>query len=278
MWSIGMISRSHREGRRFDSVHPHSCFPEPNNNKEECEYTLKAMLKITELIIMLRIILCLVMLLFIFGCVKPEVADMVPKDSDEIKIIETTVGNICEKSIGVANIYKDKDDMLRVTLTVLEDNKQSRVSKGEIVSSSKGDILVKDIVEIPSKSSLPGSSASYVVLVCLPKSKPFDAPEGIDASEINKPVVWGEINETGGKLTTIKGKAEETKAGVYVDGVLVEIYGEKYMGKVIEVTGYVHENQCTDAGVSEGLGEDGLYVQCYDGPYMAKIKEIKIIE
>lgn len=105
--------------------------------------------------------------------------------------------------------------------------------------------------------------------------KPFNAPEGIPASEINKPNIWNEIKA--GKLTTIKGKAEQTKAGIYVNDVLVEIDNvSQYAGKIVEVTGYL-KTGFGSGGIDQ---KTGLAVQGYEGEYsyMTKIKEIKIIK
>ncbi|MEK6979094.1 MAG: hypothetical protein AABW86_02640 [Candidatus Micrarchaeota archaeon] len=193
---------------------------------------------------------------------------------DGIKIQETTVGEICGDRVGVGNIFKDTDGVLRVTLFVFSTSKNHRVEKGESIPAASGQIIVKEITDLPSKSNMPGSSPNYVVLGCLDNKKPYAAPEGVLASEINKPNIW---NETEGKLTTIKGMAEETKEGIYVDGVLVKLdNSSKYAGKYVEVTGYLK----TGAGSGGIDNKTGEVSQGYEGEYqyMTDIKEIKIVE
>jgi len=222
-------------------------------------------------------------LLLAFGCVQNiEDGDIVKKQSgtnktteeiDEIKIIETTQADSPCGLIAVGNIYKDNDGVLRATL-VPEGDKQHRVAKGEIINVSKGSIRVKDIIELPSKSNIPGSSANYVVVECLSNSKPYAAPEGVPASEINKPNI---PNESEGELTTIKGTAEETKEGIYVSGVLVKLdNASEYAGKFVEVTGYLKTGTGT-GGIDPKTGEVS---QGYEGEYeyMTEITEIKIVK
>lgn len=227
----------------------------------------------------MKTLILVTILLVSFGCLQNNITngDLVKKQSDsnksieEIKIVETTQANGPCGLIAVGNIYKDSDGALRATL-VPADEKQYRVSKGEMFNISKGSIRVKDIVELPSKGDLPGGSESYVIVECLPNSRPYAAPESIPASEINKPNLPDE-----GELTTIKGKAEETKAGIYVDGVLVELdNASMYAGKIVEVTGYLK----TGVGTGGIDNETGEVSQGYEGEYqyLTKIKEIKIVK
>ncbi|MFA4980708.1 MAG: hypothetical protein WC589_24575 [Sphingobacterium sp.] len=230
-------------------------------------------------------VLAIILGLIVFGCIQNidvNEGDLVKNqnssnktiknDSDEIKIVETTQADGPCGLIAVGNIYKDNDGVLRATL-VPEDGKQHRVAKGAIINVSKGSIRVKDIVELPSKSNMPGGSASYVVVECLSNSKPYAAPEGINASEINKPNL---LNESEGELTTIKGTAEETKEGIYVSGVLVKLdNASAYAGKIVQVTGYLKTGTGT-GGIDPKTGEVS---QGYEGEYeyMTEIIEIKII-
>ncbi|MFA4980707.1 MAG: hypothetical protein WC589_24570 [Sphingobacterium sp.] len=86
-----------------------------------------------------------------------------------------------------------------------------------------------------------------------------------DIMKLNKS---GEDNQ--GELKTIQGKVFDSKKKMIVDGILIwgvnDSEARKYLGKTIEITGYVRD-RC----------EDG-YIQSYSGPCMTKITKITIIE
>lgn len=227
---------------------------------------------------MLKLIAHLFITLFLFGCVRVGALDMETNKTkeasnesfEEMKIIETTVGEICGERIGVGNIYRDNDSELRATLSVLG-KRAHRVAKGEIVPASEGDVGIKEIVELPSKGDRPGGSMGYVILSCLSTKKPHAAPEGISAWKMNKP---NARNKTKDELVTIEGKAEWVKGGLMVNSTLIGSIGypegKKYTGKIVEVKGYVRQNSCEDGAE--------FPIQCYSGQYMTKIKSIKIVE
>ncbi len=103
-----------------------------------------------------------------------------------VKIEETTTGKLCEIAVGVGNIFKDKDNVLRVTLA-LPSGTTFRMAQGEYLTFKSTSFFVEKIVEAPSsKGKIPGDSKSYVVLSCLP-GKPYAAPEGIKGEEMNAP-------------------------------------------------------------------------------------------
>lgn len=107
------------------------------------------------------------------------------KEAPGVKITETTVGEVCGVTIGVGNIFKDKDKVLRATLAFPE-NKTFRLAQGEYVNFKSTGFYVEKIVEDSSNGKVPGGSIGYVVLSCLP-GKPYAAPEGVKAEKMNAP-------------------------------------------------------------------------------------------
>lgn len=107
-------------------------------------------------------------------------------ETSGVKIEETTTGELCGIKVGVGNIFKDKDKILRATFA-LPGGKTFRMAQGEYLSFKSTSFFVEKIVEAASsKGKMPGSSNSYVVLSCLP-GKPYAAPEGVKGEEINAP-------------------------------------------------------------------------------------------
>ncbi len=107
-----------------------------------------------------------------------------------LKIEETTSGEVCGIIVGAGNIFKDGDGIRRVTFSLPGEGNTFRLAQGEYLNFKGTQIFVEEIVKAQSKKSkgkLPGSSQSYVVLSCIPKSKPYAAPEGVKAEEVNAP-------------------------------------------------------------------------------------------
>lgn len=107
-----------------------------------------------------------------------------------IKIQETTPGEVCGIIVGAGNIFKDGDGIRRVTFSLPGAGNTFRLAQGEYLNFKGTQIFVEEIVEaLPKKSKgkSPGSSQSYVVLSCIPKGKPYAAPEGVKAEEVNAP-------------------------------------------------------------------------------------------
>lgn len=86
------------------------------------------------------------------------------------------------------------------------------------------------------------------------------------------------------KKFTVKGLAVETKDGLLVEGVLLNIaylknyaggmLESKYVGKIVEATGYVGEAECRI------VNEKGLPIQSSEGPgpSVIQVESIKLLE
>src|SRR3989338_171775 len=137
---------------------------------------------------------------------------------EEVSIEETTVGNVGGTRIGIAGIW-DTDGKISV---------QMSFSGVNYVAFENDTIWVGECAYNVEKISK-GDENGYILL------KRLEVTDMVEKK--------GEEPE--GKKTTIKGIANRVKVGLEVGGVfLVSLPdADKYVGKLVEVTGYVIENQ-----------------------------------